>query len=78
MQNRYRKNSNGKGSDFEEIEIREIDKSTARDEIIDYYRKKDGIVYISDLIYDLKMDPEMVINIVSDLEGEGVIVERED
>lgn len=63
---------------FEEIEIREIDQSAARSEIIDYYRNKDGIVYISDLIHDLKIDPEMIMNIVSDLEEEGVIVGRED
>lgn len=32
MQNRYRKNSNGKGSYFEEIEIMDVDHSTARSE----------------------------------------------
>ena len=54
------------------IDLREITKEEARDEIIDLFAAGE-ILYYSDIAYRLQLDLDMVVDICHQLEEDGLI-----
>lgn len=57
----------------EEIELRRLSFSDARKEIEEYLKRKKEKIWLEDVINDLKIEPEMVVRVVKQLEREGKI-----
>ncbi len=58
------------------LEFRKISKDAAKELIRDYVLKNPGCL-TSEIIENLKLDPELVVQILKELEEEGVIEGRE-
>ncbi|MFQ6056415.1 MAG: hypothetical protein ACE5KT_04610 [Methanosarcinales archaeon] len=55
---------------IEIIELRDVDRETAKKEILDYYKKNER-AYPSDVADDLRLDWDLVWEITEELEKEG-------
>jgi len=61
---------------FVEMSFRNISKDEAKKEIIEYFKKSEGKVYLGDIIMNLLIDPELIMNIMEELEEEKIIGDK--
>ena len=63
-------------ANMEEIKLRDIDKEQAKKEVLQLIRQHSGILF-SEIFDILRIDPELLLVCLNELEEEGIIESRD-